>query len=84
MRAAMLGALPATIMPAACFLADDVAITHFLTRTPHQYAIRRLRLRSKYKFDNMYAWSNSSINAYHRERKFKVNKACIAALFKTT
>ena len=26
---------------------------------------------------------NSSINAYHRERKFKVNKACIAALFKT-
>lgn len=81
MRAAMLHALPATPIPRACYLADDVAITHYLTRAPHAFAVRRLRLRSKYRFDESVAWLNSSINAYHRERQFKVNRACIAALF---
>ena len=80
MRADMLQALPTMSHPSACFLADDVAITHYLTHVPHHFTVRRLRLRSKYAFDDAFAWSNSSINAYHRERKFKVNKACVAAL----
>lgn len=81
MRASMLASLPHTPQPRACFLADDVAITHYLTRAPNSYRVQRLKLRSKYKFDDAFAWSNSSINAYHRERKFKVNKACVSALF---
>ncbi len=55
-----------------------MAITHYLKR--RSYAVTRLRLRTKYTFDNEFAWSNSSINAYHKERKFKVNRACVGAL----
>ena len=80
MRASMLAALPHTPLPRECFLADDVAITHYLARAPNTFHVRRLKLRSKYTFDEAFAWSNSSINSYHRERKFKVNKGCIAAL----
>jgi hypothetical protein len=64
MRAAMLHALPDAAVPRPCFLADDVSLTHFLRA--RQYAIRRLRLRTKYRFDDAYAWSNSSIHACAR------------------
>ena len=80
MRAYMLRALASSVMPRACFLADDVAITHYLTRAPNRFDVRRLRLRTKYRFDDVFAWSNSSINTYHRERAFKVNKHCLERL----
>jgi hypothetical protein len=79
MKAGMLHRLPAMTIPHVCWLADDVAVTYFLSFVNH-FQVRRLRLRSKYRFDDDYAWSNSSINAFHRERKFRVNKACITSL----
>ena len=55
MRVSALRALPSTPIPRACFLADDVAITHYLTRL-RGLAIWRLKLRSRYKFDDEFAW----------------------------
>ena len=63
LRAGELSALPSMAVPEECFLADDVAVTYHLTRT-RGYRVRRLRLRSKYRFDAGFAWSNSSINAF--------------------
>jgi len=79
LRAGMLHRLFALQVPDACFLADDVAITFFLVRM-QRYQIRRLKLRSKYRFDDAFAWSNSSINTYHRQHKFRINKACGGSL----
>jgi len=79
LRAGMLFDLPSMSIPPECFLADDLAISYYLA-VVKRYEVRRLRLRTKYKFDNEFAWSNSSINAFHRERKFSVNRACAAAL----
>ena len=75
MRAGMLHGLPTVAIPDACYLADDVAITFFLTWI-RGFRVRRLKLRSKYKFDDALAWSNSSINTYHRQHNFRVNRAC--------
>jgi len=80
LRAGMLQDLGAAMrVPRECFLADDLAISYYLA-VLHSFDIRRLRLRSKYKFDDEFAWSNSSINTYHRHLKFGVNRACAASL----
>jgi hypothetical protein len=80
MRAGMLHSLASalTIQP-PCLLADDVAITYYLSNIRH-FKIWRLKLRTKYRFDDEYAWGNSSINAYHRAYKFKINRACMHSL----
>ena len=79
MRMPMLAELPSLRFPPACFLADDVAITYYLSRV-RRYRIVRLKLRTKYKFDADFAWSNSSINAIHRAKSFRINRACVNAL----
>lgn len=79
LRVSALRSLPSIRIPRACFLADDVAITHYLTRL-RGLAIWRLKLRTRYKFDDAFAWHNSSINAMHRAHAFRINKACVAAL----
>ena len=80
MRVPMLAALPSmNAWPHECLLADDVVITYYLVRC-NSFNIRRLKLRSKYKFDDAFAWSNSSINTYHRQRRFGVNRACTMQL----
>lgn len=80
MRAALLRRLSSySSWPHACFTADDVIITYYLIKC-NSYRIRRLKLRSRIKLDNAFAWSNSSINAFHRERHFQVNKGCTSAL----
>ena len=80
MRAGMLHGLSTAMqVPDACYLADDLAITFYLAHLKG-FQIRRLRLRTKYRFDHEFAWSNSSINTYHRQRSFRVNKACAASL----
>jgi len=75
----MLEALGDTHVPSECFLADDLAISYYLALV-QRFTVRRLRLRTKYKLDNEFAWSNSSINTFHRQRKFGVNRACAASL----
>ena len=79
LRAGMLRGLEAWEPPRPCFLADDVAITFFLTRV-RGYRIRRLRLRSKHKLDDAFAWSNSSIHSFHHAHKHRVNGRCADAL----
>ncbi len=79
LRAGMLESLDNLHVPPECFLADDLAISYYLALV-QRFTVRRLRLRTKYKFDNEFAWSNSSINTFHRQRKFSVNRACATAL----
>lgn len=79
LRAGMLEALGDLHVPSECFHADDLAISYYLALV-QRFTVRRLRLRTKYKFDNEFAWSNSSINTFHRQRKFGVNRACAASL----
>ena len=79
LRAGMLSELASLRIPPECFLADDLAISYYLA-VRMQYKIRRLRLRTKYRFDDEYSWSNSSINTYHKERKFGVNRKCAGSL----
>ena len=80
MRASLLSSLSSFhAWPHECFTADDVVITYYLIKC-NSYHIRRLKLRSRIKIDNAFAWSNSSINAFHRERHFKVNKGCTSTL----
>ena len=76
LRAGMLEALGDMHVPSECFLADDLAISYYLALV-QRFTVRRLRLRTKY---NEFAWSNSSINTFHRQRKFGVNRACAASL----
>lgn len=74
LRAGMLDQLSGAQMPAECFLADDVFVTHhFLVR---QFVIKRLRTRTKYRIDHALAFTNYSINSIHRRAKFTLNRKC--------
>lgn len=75
MRASMLRQTPTLRVPAACFLADDVLITHhFRTRG---FQIKKLRTRNRYRIDGKYAWSNDSINVIHSRHDYKMNLECV-------
>jgi hypothetical protein len=56
LRAGMLEALGDMHVPSECFLADDLAISYYLALV-QRFTVRRLRLRTKYKLDNEFAWS---------------------------
>ena len=80
MRASMLEGLEATfISPSECFLADDVAITYWLTMVK-KYTIQKLQLRTRHKLDKSFAESNSSIHQAHKSVGFRINRACQFAL----
>ena len=75
----MLEALGDLHVPSECFHADDLAISYYLALV-QRFTVLRLRLRTKVKLDYEFAWSNSSINTFHRQREFGVNRACAASL----
>ena len=80
MRASMLEGLEATFLsPSECFLADDVAITYWLTMVK-KYTIQKLQLRTRHKLDKSFAESNSSIHQAHKSVGFRINRACQFAL----
>ena len=79
MRATMLHTLIDFAAPPECFLADDVAVTYWLTHV-RGYRVQKLALRTKHRLDTSFAESGSSIHSYHKSAGFRINKACQAAL----